>query len=446
MAADPVNTMFYAQSVNQRLIVVTSESAIWEFDGQVWQDITGAAVADGTSERWTGGWLSGGLTLANRLVTRTYRPGIDVSSQAMVYDGETGQTWEDRQRSALVFRPFREYMLAANVREGSSEFPSFIQWCDPVLPGQIPTDWMTRDTNRAGDVDLPDTPGEIVDMIPLRDYLMIYKTDSVYTCQWIGGNDVFAFRRLTKAKGIFARNTVAEYLSRHWAQGSEDIFLLDGNSITSLLWGKLKRSWLNDRDPDRAQNNWTVHDPINEEMLFGYVSVNAPAEYKFPDKILACSLKNNAWHFREYGVEIPFCLMALSVENQQSADLLLYGIDRTNSRLLDLESAPDRLGAPVPAYFLRTGLFSDPGHDFVQVDRAKLQITGNQATLKLGDQIAIDAGVTWRGDFTVNPVSDYKTDARANGNLIAYRVDIDTLNDWQVSNLILLVQKSGGRG
>ena len=221
---------------------------------------------------------------------------------------------------------------------------------------------------------------------------------------------------------------------------------MDGNTPTSLIWGRLKRTWLADRDPDRTQNNWVAHDPINAEMLFAYVSKNAPQGWTYPDKILVCDLHHNAWFYRDYQVEIPQAKVTLDVVDQDSADLVFHAIDRTNERLIDLEASPTQAGVAVQAYIERTGLFSDPGHDFVQVDRAKLQIIGNQAQIRLGDQIANGAAVTWRNQFNVDPATDYRTDCRVNGNLVAYRIDIQTLQDWQISNLNLLVQKSGERG
>jgi hypothetical protein len=213
-----------------------------------------------------------------------------------------------------------------------------------------------------------------------------------------------------------------------------------------LAADKIKKTWLADRDEDKAQYGFTALDPVNEEILFAYVSNNAPAEYTFPDKMLVFSVRNNAFFFRDYEMEMPYASVSLDVVNQSSANLVFYGIDRTFARLLDLEAAPDRLGAAVQAFFIRTGLFSDPGHDWVQVDRAKLQITGQDAKIKLGDQIAIDAPVKWREEFVVDPTTDYKTDCRAHGNMLAYRVAISTLTDWQISNINLLVQKTGERG
>jgi len=440
------NTLFQAKEFNDRKLILMAQDSVYEFDGTTWADITGAAVDDGKDERWTGGWLTGALTLANQLVVRTFKPGVDAATVPMQYDPATGDTWEEKNYTAEVFRPFREYMLAGNVTWDGAHYPSRVQWCHPVEPGQVPDDWTAGAEDFAGDVDLADTPGAVVDMIPLRDSLLIYKRDAIHLCQWIGGNSVFSFPKMTSNKGIHSRDCVVEYNGYHWCQGIEDIFLVDGNVAQSLVADKMKNTWLADRDENKAQYGFTALDPVHEEVLFAYVSKNAPAEYTYPDKVLVLSLRNKAFFFRDYGLEMPYASIGLDVVNQSSANLVFYGIDRTGSRLLDLEAAPDRLGAPVPAYFTRTGLFSDPGHDFVQVDRIKLQITGSTAAVKLGDQVAVDASVVWRDEYSVDPVTDYKTDNRANGNLIAYHVAIDTLTKWQISNLSMLVQKSGERG
>jgi len=440
------NTIFLGKTFSSRRLYLTAPDSIYQYDGANWTNITGDPVDDGTDARWSGGWLAGAVTMANRKAVRTFRPGIDADSQPMQYDPADGSTWESKNYHAETFRPFREYMLAGNVTQDGAEYPSRIQWCAPVEPGQVPNDWVPLAENRAGARDIADTPGDIIDMHPLRDSMLVYKRDSVHTIQWVGGNSVFSVRRLTTAKGIHARDCIVEYNGRHLCQGIEDIFTVDGNTAHSLIWGRLKRSWLADRDPDRSLNNSVSLDVVNQEVLFWYVSKNAPVGYTYPDKALVLSLRNNSFFIRDYSAEIPHAIYTLDVVNQDSANLVFHAINRTGGQLLDLESASDRLGGSVPFYFVRTGLFSDPGHDWIQVDRAKLQVTGQPVTIKLGDQVAVDATPTWRGNFVVDPATDYKTDARANGNLIAYHVSGNTQTDWQICNLNLLVQKSGSHG
>ena len=449
MAQSEISTIFLAKDVDRRLLIITSEQDIWEFTGLDWEDRTGTDVVDGWGERWTGGWLTGALTLANRKVVRTFQPGVDAVTQPMVYNGGVGQpgdqTWESLEYSARVFRPFREYMLAGYPQWGDDPFPTRIQWSHAVEPGLVPEDWVPRADNQAGDVDLADTPGAVVDMLPLRDYLLVLKEDAIHLCSFVGGNQVFAFRRITTNKGVNTRDCAVEYNGRVFVQGADDIFVLDGNAATSILWGRVKNAWLADRDPDRGVFSFTALDPIHEEVCFFYVSKNAPPIYLYPDKVLVYSLRTNAFFFRDYQLEVPHARVSLSVENQGSTELVFYGIDRGGARILDLEASPDRLGSPVPAYFIRSGLFAEPGHDWVQVDQSKLHLSGNSASLQLGGQNALGAAIDWRSAVSFDPTSDYKIDARHNANLIAVRVDVSTLTDWQMSSLNLLLQKSGER-
>jgi hypothetical protein len=136
----------------------------------------------------------------------------------------------------------------------------------------------------------------------------------------------------------------------------------------------------------------------------------------------------------------------LSAAESAGGSTVYYAIDWIADTLLSLESSPTRDGAAVAFTIERTGLFDDPGHTWVQVDEAKVNVTGQSALLELGDQSSLDAPISWRDSFIVNPTRDYKTDARANGRLISYRVSGDTLHAWKLSQLSLLVQKSGERG
>lgn len=449
MAKSNITTIFRAKEVYRRLLILCADRDVWEFDGTSWHDRTGDAVEDGWGLRWTGGWITGGLLFGNRKVVRTFKPGLDDTSQPAIYNGGVGQpgdeTWEFKNYAATVFRPFREYVLAGAPTWDQDAFPSRVQWCAKVEPGQVPEDWIPRADNDAGDVDLADTPGSVIDMAPLRDALMILKEDAIYLCQWIGGEGIFSFRRVTTEKGVHTTDCAVEFDGFLWCQGTEDIYTVDGNTAQSIVWGRVKKAWLADRDEARAQYAFTVLDPQNEEILFFYVSKNAPAEYVYPDRALALSLRTHTWAFREYGTEMPHAKVALDVGNQTSANLVFYAVDRGGARLLDLEETPDRLGTPVPAYFIRSGLFSDPGHDWVQIDEAKIQLSGNSASLQLGGQIAIDDSIDWRPALTFDPAQDYKADVRHNANLIAVRVDIATLSDWKFGSINQLVQKSGER-
>lgn len=435
-------TLFRGRNPTARINVFAGPSHIYDWDGATWTDRTGATVADAQPEqRWSGGWLTGVVLLANQKAVRTFAPGLDGTSQAMGYDAVAGTTWEGLGYSVRVLRPFREYAFAGLPKFGAVSYNTRVMWSAAVEPGQRPTDWVARSTNDAGDIDLADTPGSIVDMIPLRDALIIYKSDAIYAAQWVGGNQVFNFRRLTTGKGIYSRDAVVEYAGKHWCIGLEDLFACDGNTVQSLAWGKVKQWWLADRDPTKARNSFAAADTLSGEVLFFYASLAAMTNW--PDKALVLNLETNEFFVRDYAQSLRHAHETLKLGTVDTSQVWLLGL--TVAKVYDLEGYPTRDALPVPSYIERTHLFGEPGHDWVQVDQAKLQLSGSSATIKLGEHVAPGAPVTWRTPVTTDPATDYKTDVRANGHQVAYRIDWSTTTPWQLKALDLLVQKSGGR-
>lgn len=435
-------TLFRGRNPTARINLLAGADHVYEWGGTTWTNRTGTAVADAQpAQRWSGGWLTGVVILANQKVVRTFAPGLDATTLPMAYDAVLANTWESLGHTARVLRPFREYAFAGAPSLAGVRYNTRVMWSKAVEPGQRPTDWVARATNDAGDVDLADTPGTIVDMIPLRDSLLIYKTDSIYSCQWTGGNNVFNFRRLTTGKGIYSRDSVVEYGGRHWCIGLEDIFATDGNSIETLAWGKVKQWWLADRDPVKARNNFAAVDTLAGEVLFFYASTAATGDW--PDKALVMNLQTQQFFVRNYALDIRHAHETLKLGTTDTSQVWFLGL--TAATVYDLEGYPTRNGAAIPSYIERTHLIGEPGHDWTQVDQIKLQLSGANATVKLGTHAAPGAPVVWGTPVTCDPATDYKTDLRANGYQIAYRVDLSTTTDWQLKAIDFLGQMSGER-
>ena len=444
VGATPVafTTLFRGRNPTERINVLAGASHVYDWDGTHWADRTGAAVADAQPEqRWSGGYLTGSILLANQKAVRTYTPGLDTATQLMGYDALAGTTWEGLGNSARVLRPFREYAMVGAPLLSGTRYNTRVMWSASVEPGQKPTDWVARATNDAGDTDLADTPGSIIDMIPLRDALLIYKADSIYSCQWTGGNSVFSFRRLTTGKGIYSRDSVVEHAGRHWCIGLEDIFSTDGNSIQTLAWGKVKQWWIADRDATKARNNFAAADTLSGEILFFYASRCASGAW--PDKALVLNLQTQQFFVRDYAKAFRHAHETLKLGTEDTSQVWLLGL--SDSRVYDLEGYPTRDNLAIPAYVERTHLAGDTGHDWTQVDQIKLQMIGAAATVKLGTHAAPGADVVWGSPAQCDPAKDYKTDLRANGHQIAYRVEWNTTEDWQLKGMDFLGQKSGER-
>ena len=454
-----LNTLFYGRNIEgggvtpKRVLVACGNENIWRWNGDDWLEITGDAVDDGYGLRWTGGWMQEGFVLANKLSVRTWRPNIDtLGSNPMVWDGGpegNGDTWETLGNHCWVMRPWGpsgEYCFAGDVWEASEgrRFPARVRWSHPVASGNVPEDWVVRDTNQAGYVDIDDTPGSIREMVPLRDYLAIYKRDSIWLADYVGPPQEFRFRCVVRNRGIVATDSVVEYNGTHYCQGPDDIFTFDGSAVKSILWGKVKQQYLSEVDTTKSKQAFTLIDPIREEIQFHYVKVGSGSFW--PDRVLVLDLNTNSFWFRTYNVDISHAIATPSVDASDTNQQVLHAIDQPGQRILSLEEGTTQNGVNVVSQIARHGLYAGPGHEFVQVDTSSLGLSGQQGTFRLGGQVSPDAPVTWRNAMSMDPVTDYRTDVRQNDQIISYELTINAPTDWQLSHISLLVQQAGNRG
>lgn len=158
--------------------------------------------------------------------------------------------------TAKVFRSFNNYLFALNINEtGVSQLPTVLRWSDPADPGTEPPSWDVADpTTQAGQLALADTEGAIVDALQLRDQLMIYKTDAVYSCQFIGGVFVFAFQKIIGDRGILSADCVTKFENNHFVVGYDDIYVHDGLQARSVAEGKVKTYFYKHLNQDYMDN------------------------------------------------------------------------------------------------------------------------------------------------------------------------------------------------
>ena len=143
--------------------------------------------------------------------------------------------------TAKSIRSFKQFLFALNLTESGVEIPDKLQWSDAALAGAVPQIWGAAPTNQAGDTTLSATAGDIVDGLALRGQFMIYKEHSTYSCNFVGGTFVFAFRKLFTTSGMLANNCVAEVEGKHVVLTDGDLIIHDGQNIRSLVDRALRR-------------------------------------------------------------------------------------------------------------------------------------------------------------------------------------------------------------
>lgn len=188
---------------------------------------------------WNGGVMSGGVVVLNN--------GVDAPQQ---WTGTTLSTNFDDLANwpagmvARVIRPYKSYLVATDINEGAGRDPTLLRWSHPADPAGVPSSWdYTDPTYDAGRVQIGDRGEAIVDQAVLRDTNLIYKEASTWAMQWVGGNNIFTFRRIFDQLGCMSRRCAKPFFGRHFVFATDDVVVHDGQNVVQVFNKRWKR-WL----------------------------------------------------------------------------------------------------------------------------------------------------------------------------------------------------------
>jgi hypothetical protein len=144
-----------------------------------------------------------------------------------------------------VMRSYRSFLIALNVSKSGVRYPQMVKWSHPADPFNVPTSWSETDpTKDAGEYTFSDTGDWLIDCLPLRDSNIIYKENTTWGQQFIGGVDIFRFGRLFSTFGALSKDCAVEFMmGRHLVLTQGDVVVHDGQQADSILNGKW-RKWL----------------------------------------------------------------------------------------------------------------------------------------------------------------------------------------------------------
>ena len=214
-----------------------NETAIYRTEGTTNSDVTRTSGAyTGTyASGWTGNVFNGALIMNNATDSPQF---FDVSSSLM-----TDLTAWPTSYVCGVVRPYKNYLISMDITKGNGErFPTMVKWSDSADAGDVPQSWdETNPTTQAGENVLPDTEGRCIDGLALNDSFFIYKGDSVWAMQFIGGNFIFSFRKVFNDAGVLGKDCVVEFEGKHFVVGVNDVYVHDGTSKQSVISNQIKK-------------------------------------------------------------------------------------------------------------------------------------------------------------------------------------------------------------
>ena len=383
--------------------------------------------------------------------------------------------WDATWRCEAL-RPFRDFLLALNVTEGSTNYPNRIRFSNLVSANSIPDSWDETDTTKsAGYNDLVEMQTEIVDGLQLGTKFIIYSRSEAVLMEFTGGAFIFNFRRLFSDEGIINANCVVEAENKHYCFGNQDIYVHDGNTKQSICDERTKRfifSGLNNQNSDRC---FALHNKALNEIYFCYQSGDAQVNMPTTDRCNRAAVYNyrsNTWSFMDmpnvsagsnanvnsvvtYSTTVAtyatiggsyydqadaynrHCLLVgeLDTANNISSDKL-YGLDLADNGSLAFDIDTE---ATKPPFLERIGLDLDDIQQPIDGYKVITRLMPQLSTINTDDTtISFEFGASdfpnnkpnYTTSASFNTSTDYKLDSRAAGRYLSYKITLDA-NDYK---------------
>lgn len=203
---------------------------------------------------WVIDKLFGNIIATNQQTTPLYLAwdaiiGTDSLQKLPGWEAEFGEN-----ASCEAIASAKGFILAGNISTTGSgrvnvseHFATRIAWSDQILDtfeygGRIPDSWDASDpTKQTGAFDLPSDTGQVIAMKRLRDDVIVYTERSMYRVFYVGGAKIWDYREIFSNQGIYGPKCVEEFEGKHFIVGTDDILLYDGQQVTTLADGRVRR-------------------------------------------------------------------------------------------------------------------------------------------------------------------------------------------------------------
>jgi hypothetical protein len=410
-----------------------------------------------TSNRWNGCLINGAAILNNGVdAPQMWNPPATGTKLA----DTTG--W-DSNWTAKVVRSYKDFLFALDITKSSTRYPQMVKWSD-AGDGALPTDWdETSTTNKAGETTLGDALGDLVDAQQLRDAFIIYSEDAVYGCQFIDGQFVFRFYRISGLIGALAQDCICEFQGGHFVVGSGDVYIHDGQSGQSVIDDKNRDFLFSSIDADNYQNTFVVLFEKKSEIWICYPE-NGEI---YPNMSLVWNYYDNTWYSRSLPTGTTFITGGQITSSAGDWDSLTYpswedwtGVwgsrtyspvskslvgSTTETKLYQFEDGNQFDGVNVYCMCERTGLDIGNTSDLHTINAIYPEAEGGEFDIYVGSQMRVNDDVTWEGPYSFNPSTDRKIDCRVTGVQHAIRFESTDDVSWAVSSYGVDYKYSGRR-
>lgn len=445
------------QTSTKRFWVHCGTASVFSDDGTTRNNITGTAPTGTVDDKWGSTVLGGVLVINNGKDSPQYWGGTGTLATL------TGWNANWKCKSLVAFKNF---LVAFNITKSGTNYPHMVKWSDAADPGAVPGSWDETDaTKLAGEQDVAETPDLGVDAMVLGDALLLYKERSIYAMRFIGGTQVFEFRRVPGNYGMLTKGCAAVTPKGHVVLANGDVVLVDGvNEPQSILSDRLK-TWLFSSQIDSSAYSkcFVAANPSRSEAWICYPEVGETTctralVWNWDANVFGIRELPNAYHAASGLLDYSASTSWASDSETWADDATLWNQDEftpADPRLLIASSVPGLYmadagssfaGTAVEAVLERTGLAFDAPEQVKTIRSVFPRIdapAGTQVQITVGASMDAEQAPVWGSPVTYTVGATYKADAFASGRFISLRISSNGGPRWRVKSLTLDIQPQG---
>jgi len=360
--------------------------------------------------------------------------------------------------SCQFLTAFQYHLFALDISGPGGTFNNLLKWSDAAEPGTIPDSWTPEAGNEAGDVELSDSPGGVLCAYPMRDSLMIYKRSAMYQAKYVGGNNVFNFRKVQSTSGALTRRSVCDVNGMHLVVTDGDIVLTDGSSRRSIGEARVKDWLFNQLDQTNYPNLFCAYNRAQHEVLIGFPTAGA----EFCNSALVYNVDLDSFGVRDLAdlVQAPVGFINDTTESNRwqdrsetwTAAVGAWGGSTISSARdsmvfihTDEMHQQDVINAEtITAYLGKYSMdFGDSGRvKFLR--RLHVQARAGYGTLyvRAGSQMQPNDSITWSSETTITDPEQI-VNLFAQGRYLSVEVRSAGSDVWKITGLDLEVEQRG---
>lgn len=423
-----------------------SNTVMYATDGTNHADITGITLGATDDLNYSGGAFHGYLIVNDgQTIPQSWNPGLGNDLVSLT-------AWPSVSLTCRVMRPYKDFLFAFRVSDGVTFNPRLIRWSDRASPGALPLSWDFSDpTNQSGINELAQTQDTIVDGLPLRDSMVIYKENHTWLADYIGGDDIFAFRQAFSQLGLLSERCALAFGGNHLTWTDQDIVLHDGNSAKSILDGRARR-WLFSRiNTSRYKRCYSVADYRERTAYFCFPE----SGQDWPTMALAWNWSEDTLHPIELGGPKTWADTGIIPSTSTTFDsdtgtfdeasggfdddtysafagAMLF-TDAVMNRAYQWNTGETFNGTLMTVYAERTGITKDLER-MSRIRRIYPQVlgtAGDTLNFYIGVRATQNAAVSWRGPYPFTIGVDHKIDVRVTGRILDIRTEYSGSNTFR---------------